>query len=241
MSAPYRPVTLDDSEQLLAMSYRLRYQTFCLERLFFSSDAYPTQLESDAFDSASVHVGVLNAEDELVGTARIILPTSAGFPLLRHCTLFPDQTVLTDPANRVVEVSRVCLKRRRHHPHEARAAAAPARESIFPRPTVFAPGRVSTDPFAALIKAVYQATKRLHATHWIVAVEKPLRRRIARYGLPFHLAGPEVDYFGPVAPYVLSLAELDQVIQSHEFPALDDVPAGLEPDYSAAPLSHSGA
>ena len=69
MSAPYRPVTLDDSEQLLAMSYRLRYQSFCLERLFFSKDEYPSQLESDTFDRASVHLGVLNAQDELVGTA----------------------------------------------------------------------------------------------------------------------------------------------------------------------------
>jgi len=241
MSGPYRPVTLDESAPLLAMSYRLRYQTFCLERLFFSKEAYPSQLESDAFDEWSVHVGVLNAENELVGTARIVRPNSAGFPLLRYCTLFPDQTVLTDPSNTVVELSRVCLKRHRNGSPERVTTPAGERASVHPRAMAYTPGRVSTDPFAALIKAVYHAAKRLRATHWIVAVEKPLRRRLSRYGLPFRLAGPEVDYFGPVAPYVLSLAELDDVIRTHEYPALDDVPGGVEPEYSPAPLSQTSA
>ena len=85
------------------------------------------------------------------------------------------------------------------------------------------------DLFTTLVKAIYQATKRLGATHWIIAIEKSLRRRIARYGLPFQLAGPEVDYYGLVAPYIMSLAELDQVILGRQFSSLDDFSVGLEP------------
>lgn len=231
-SAPYRPVALDESAQLLAMSYRLRYQSFVLERLFFSQDNYPRQLESDSFDQASVHVGVLDAHDALVGTARIVRPNGEGLPLFRHCHLYPNDTTVADPANTVVELSRVCLNDR----WDRRAAPrpiAPAEERRA-RPLVPSspePGRESNDPFAALIKGVYHATKRLHVTHWIVAVEKALRRRLTRYGLPFRVAGPEADYHGPVEPYVLSLAELDNVILSRKYPALNDITVGLEPEY----------
>jgi N-acyl amino acid synthase of PEP-CTERM/exosortase system len=232
MSAPYRPVTLDDSAQLLAMSYRLRYQSFCLERLFFSKDAYPGGLETDTFDRASVHLGVLNADDKLVGTARVVTPNSAGLPLFRYCTLFPDDTTLAEPSNTVVELSRVCLNPRWSGLLPYKEMALPEdRVTIRTPRTAPQPGRESNDAFATLIKGLYQVTKRLHATHWIIAVEKALRRRIARYGLPFSVAGPEVDYHGPVAPYVMSLAEFDEVILTRKYPALDDFPVGLEPEY----------
>lgn len=231
MSAPYRPVTLDESAQLLNMSYRLRYQSFCLERLFFSKEQYPAELESDVFDRTSVHVGVLNAQDELVGTARVVMPNSAGLPLLQHCTLFPHETTLADPSNTVVELSRVCVNRRWNRATEKARALSKESASAKSPSSVLEPGHESVDAFAALIKGMYQVTKRLHGTHWIIAVEKALRRRISRYGLPFRAAGPEADYYGPVAPYVMSLAELDDVIRSREYPVLDDFPVGLEPEY----------
>jgi len=235
MSGPYRPVTLDDS-------YRLRYQSFCLEQLFFNKDNYPSQLETDVFDRAAVHVGVLDATNELVGTARVVPPNSAGLPLFRYCTLFPGDTTVADPANTVVELSRVCLTRRSNRAMADGDDTGPGE----PPPEVLlsqAPGsgHGSHDAFATLIKAMYHATKRLHGTHWIIAVEKALRRRIARYGLPFRLAGPEVDYYGPVAPYVMSLAELDDVIRARLYAALDDFPVGLEPEYWPSPLVPTSA
>jgi N-acyl amino acid synthase of PEP-CTERM/exosortase system len=85
--------------------------------------------------------------------------------------------------------------------------------------------------FIALVKATYQASKRLGATHWIVAMEKPLLRRTARLGVPFRVAGPEVDYYGAVAPYILNLAELDQMILGQRFAMLEDFLHGLEPEF----------
>ncbi len=235
MSGPYRPVILDNSEQLLAMSYRLRYQTFCLERLFFGKDQYPRQLETDTFDLASAHVGVLDADDDLVATARVVTRGPAGLPLMRHCTLFPTDTTLDDPANLVVELSRVCLSRGWNR--RSGGALPDERTAGGPLPSARTPGRPATDPFSSLIKGVYQVTKHLRATHWIVAVEKALRRRLQRYGLPFHQAGPEVDYYGPVAPYILSLAEFEEVIRSRKYPALDGISVGLEPEYWPSPLA----
>lgn len=241
MSAPYRPVTLDDSAPLLAMSYRLRYQSFVLERLFFRKENYPSQLESDSFDRASVHVGVLNSRNELVGTARIVTSNGAGLPLFRYCTLFPEETTVSDPSNTVVELSRVCLNRRSNR-RGALGPIAPADvRALSALPSAPEPGHESNDPLATLIKGMYQATKRMHATHWIIAIEKSLRRRIVRYGLPFRQVGPEVDYFGPVSPYVMSLADLDDVIRTGDYPVLDDFAVGLEPDYWPSSLSQINA
>ena len=228
MSPTFRPVTIDDSPHLLEISHRLRYQTYCVERRFLNAEDYPNQLESDAFDRDSVHVGVLDADDELVGTARIVKPNSAGLPFLLHCTLFPLETTFAQLGNTVVEISRVCINRRytRRRSDVFSDAPEPA-ESEHAIPS-HDRRRERDDVFVTLVKALYHATKRLGATHWIIAIEKSLRRRIARYGLPFQLAGPEGDYYGCVAPYIMSLAELDQVIHGRQFASLDSFPIGLE-------------
>ena len=228
MSATFRPVTIDDSPHLLEKSHRLRYQAYCLERRFLRAEDYPNQLEFDEFDRDSVHVGVLDAEGELAGTARIVKPNSAGLPLFLHCTLFPLETTFAESGNTVVEISRVCINRRYTRRRADVFSDAPGARGIqmstrFPR-TSGATER--DDVFVTLVKALYHATKRLGATHWIIAVEKSLRRRIARYGLPFQLAGPEVDYYGLVAPYIMSVAEFDQVIHGRQFASLDDFPIG---------------
>jgi N-acyl amino acid synthase of PEP-CTERM/exosortase system len=230
MSGVFRPLTIDDSPQLLESSYRMRYQAYCLERRFLRAEDYPNQLECDEFDRVSVHVGVLDAEDTLVGTARIVKPTSLGLPVFLHCTLFPHETVVAEVGSTVVEVSRVCISRR-YHRRRADPLFAPPEdlESDVHATPAYERRNARCDVFATLVKALYHATKRLGATHWIVAVEKPLRRRIAHYGLPFWLAGPDAEYYGSVAPYIMSIAELDRVIDGRRFAALDDFPDGLKP------------
>lgn len=232
MTGAFRPVTIDDSPQLLETSHRLRYQAYCLERRFLRAEDYPNQLEFDDFDRDSVHVGVLGAEGQLAGTARIVKPNSAGLPAFRHCSLFSADTTLAGEGNTVVEISRVCINRRyTRRRAEGTCEGSQAVESgDYERPEC---GR-RDDVFATLVKAVYHATKRLGATHWLIAIEKPLRRRLARYGLPFELAGPEVDYYGRVAPYIMNMAEFDRVIIGRQFAALDDfalaMPPGLWPE-----------
>lgn len=85
--------------------------------------------------------------------------------------------------------------------------------------------------FIALIKATYHASKRLGVTHWIVAMEKSLLRRTARLGLPFRVAGPEVDYYGLVAPYIMTLAEFDQMVLGGHFALVENFFHGLEPEF----------
>ena len=229
MSGTFRPLTIDSSPQLLETSYRMRYQAYCLEHRFLCAEDYPHQLECDEFDRDSVHVGVLDAGNELVGTARIVKPNRLGLPVFLHCTLFPHETTLAEVGNMVVEISRVCISRRYSRRRTDQGFDRPEAVQADAHAIPFERRQERGDVFVTLVKALYRATKRLGATHWIVAVEKPLRRRIAHYGLPFRLAGPDVDYYGSVAPYIMSIAELDKVIHGRQFASLDDFPDGLEP------------
>jgi N-acyl amino acid synthase of PEP-CTERM/exosortase system len=218
-ATPYfhaRPI--DESPELMEQSYSLRFQVYCKERNFLPAAEYPNGLEKDAFDRHSVHIGVLDAWDELVATARVVNLTKAGLglPLFRHCRVFANETELIDPDNRVVEISRLSMSRRYRR-----------------RPVDDVPERrdVRRHAFLALLKGIYQATKRMDATHWAAATERSLQRLVEQYGFPFRAIGPQTDYGGPVAPYLMRLAEFDQVILSGRIPALDDFPVGLEAEF----------
>ena len=44
--------------------------------------------------------------------------------------------------------------------------------------------------------------------YWYAAMERPLARVLAQMGFAFKQVGPASDYFGPVAPYLADLREL---------------------------------
>lgn len=232
MSLTFQARGIDDNPLLLAQSYRLRYQVYCVERHFLRAEDYPDKLESDTFDRHSIHVGAVDAQGELAATARIVKPNNAGLPLFHHCTLFPHVTALKEFGNTVVEVSRVSISRhyarRRDDPPcgaavvsgaDARASASPAVERR----------QRHAEPFLTLLKAVIYGAKGVRATHLIGATDAALHRWLVHYGFPYRAAGPETEYYGRVAPYIMSLVELDQVILGRQFTALDGFPVGLDP------------
>jgi N-acyl amino acid synthase of PEP-CTERM/exosortase system len=233
MTGTFRPVMLDDSPTLLEKSYRLRYQVYCLERKFLCADDYPGHLETDRFDRDSVHVGVLDVEGDLVGTARLVKAGGDGLPLLRHCILFPEVTTLGDVGNRVMEVSRVSISR-----HFARRQGDPPFGAVAEAvvdPVVSAlharqRRQHRAEPFLTLLKAIIYGAKRAGATHLIGATDAALHRWLLHYGFPYRLSGPDAEYYGQIAPYIMSLAEFDEIVLSRHFAVLDDFPVGMDPE-----------
>ena len=51
-----------------------------------------------------------------------------------------------------------------------------------------------------VLKALYEETKRIGATHWLTAMQEPLRQQLAQQGFPFRAFGPESEYYGVVVP-----------------------------------------
>lgn len=229
---------IDDTPTLLQQSYALRYQVYCLERAFLHAENYPDHLEVDAFDSQSLHVGTMNLQGHLVGTARLVRAGAAGFPLFHYCMIFPDETELYRPGITVVEVSRLSVgrnyrRRQDDGPYGAQGAAP------FNMATERREGdtRLGGELVVSLYKALYQMSKRRGITHWLAAIEKSLYRLLTKYAFPLRLIGPEIDYFGPVAPYLMNLSEFDHVILSHRKPLLDDFLVGLEPEFRPRPVT----
>ena len=83
--------------------------------------------------------------------------------------------------------------------------------------------------FLTLVKAIMQGAKRAGATHLIGATDAAFHRWLVHYGLPYRISGAEVDYYGPVAPCIMSLHELDEVILGGQYASLDGFPVGWDP------------
>jgi phenylacetate-CoA ligase len=227
---PFTGQVLDDVPALLTQSYRLRYEVYCQDRHFLAAERYPDGLETDAFDRHSVHVGVVNSQGEVVATARLIEWSDAGLPIFDHCTLFPGERPLQDPSRRVVEVSRLAISR----DYNRRAGDdfyGLQGSTTHPRGT---DRRAGGAIVLALYRALYQASKRRGFTHWVVATERSLQRLVAKYGFPFRLIGPETDYYGLVAPYIMDLRDFDAVILRGGNALLGEFLEGLEPEFRPA-------
>jgi N-acyl amino acid synthase of PEP-CTERM/exosortase system len=227
-SSPYfTGLVVDDHPELLQASYGLRYQVYCLERRFLSADRYPDQVETDEFDKHSIHMGVINAQRELAATARLIQLTSDGLPSFDHCTFYDGVNVLRDLDCRVIELSRLSVSRaynRRAGDGHFGLGSAPPRAEGGER-------RSGGVLVMTLYKAIYQTSKRRGIAYWMGTMERSLQRMVARSGFPFRQIGPDTDYYGPVAPYLLELAELDAILLSGRFRALHDFMDGLEPEF----------
>lgn len=203
--AGFTTVGVDDDPVLLAETYRLRYQVYCVERAFLSASDFPQELEQDNFDRFSKHFATIDEAGRVVGTIRLVYPSVLGLPLFRRCSLFPGETELFDPRNCVAEISRLSVVRK-HRPN----------------------GFGGNGALYSLYRGVYHHAKRTGMTHWVIATEASLQRALTSYGFPFRQIGPEVDYWGPVAPYLMDLSVLDRILVSGRAPKLDGFLNGLD-------------
>jgi N-acyl-L-homoserine lactone synthetase len=199
---------IDSDQRLMDASFRLRYQVYCIERGFLSAEEYPDGRECDEFDRHSLHLGVVDAQGALLATARLVKVNMIGLPLFRHCQIYARESELYQESNRVAEISRVCVSRELRQRGIGGASVA-----------------------ITLYRAIYQASKRNGFTHWLVATEPSLQRLLASLQVPFREVGPQTDYYGPVAPYLVDLSQWDQTILSGSLPALHSFLDGLEPEY----------
>jgi N-acyl amino acid synthase of PEP-CTERM/exosortase system len=222
----------DGPGQLLKMSYGLRYQVYCVERGFLPACDYLDGLESDEFDAHSLHFGVCNTAGELVATARLVQASHMGFPMQRHCVLF-DEMVGDIHEKNVVEISRLAVSRnyRRRKDDGLYGLRNPPGSTNGQTAAESQERRSSENAVFYLYQSIYQASKRAGITHWLAAMERALQRLLFMYGFPFRPIGPEADYFGPITPYIMALADFDRNILDRRIPLLANFLADLEPQY----------
>jgi N-acyl amino acid synthase of PEP-CTERM/exosortase system len=230
----------NDDSRLMDQCQHLRYQVYCVERGFLDPGDYPNDRESDAFDAQALHFLSRHCDNRSpAGTARIVPCTEHGLPMLQHCEFSPEHSGLLDTyaGNRYAEVSRLAVsksvrQRADDTPYGGlpRADRRPAADSAAHAEAVPA-WPAWPEIVAGLYKAVYQEAKRMELSGLLVAMERSLAVLLKRMHLVFEPVGPQVDYYGPVRPFVMdfALAEQRWITQSPETAAyLFD---GLEEQY----------
>src|SRR6185503_11371727 len=94
---------IDEVPLLLADSYRLRYQVYCLERGFLPPDACHDGMERDEFDAHAVHIAAFDPHSKMAGTVRMVRQSELGLPMFRYCSLFAHEERICAANPRMVE------------------------------------------------------------------------------------------------------------------------------------------
>ncbi len=239
---PYFDFTvLDDS--LVQQSYALRYEIYCEEQKFLSSESYPDKIETDEFDPRSIHIGAITRTDprRVIGALRIIKAGPLGFPMNHHCKY--DQNVIRRlgfdrseellNSTNVIEISRVVIspdyRRRANDGLYALSNDAQRRP-----PSQVGAERRSNRPviLLGLLKVVYQSSKRSGFNYWVVATERSLVRRVSKWQIVFEPIGPEIDYYGPVQPFFLEVADIERRMSQNIPDLMEEWLDGLEPEHT---------
>jgi N-acyl amino acid synthase of PEP-CTERM/exosortase system len=192
-------------------AFALRFAVYCCERAYLSAEDYPDGLEIDEYDERAAHFFSFDDAGELVGYVRLVRTDGAArFPLQNYCKTDADAKL--PPDHEAMEVSRLII---RQDYRRSRSGSVPNLENV-----VF--GRRNSDSSAVLLdlyRQMYAYSRERGVRYWYAAMERPLARALNSLNFKFRQVGPQADYFGPIAPYVADLRELEAEL-AHRRPAL---------------------
>lgn len=227
-----------DSDELLKEIYRVRYEVYCQECGFLSPADYPDGLEIDAFDAHSIHFAAL-ADGNVIGTSRLVMNSELGYPLNDHCKeISINESELSK--DKLVEVSRLALRKsfRRRQEDGIYAVESYLKKSeggiLAEKPedrTEQERKRQQPVVILGLYKAMYHESRRKGFTHWYAAMEKKLWYALKTFNFTFQEIGPQVDYYGPVTPFLGILVQLEKEVSSNSRELWGFLLDGLEKEY----------
>ena len=200
------------SDELKNEVYKLRYQVYCIENEFESSDLHPDGLEFDEYDQQSVHYLIRHRKTgDYAATTRLILPDANNpdklFPLELHCEIDNFAAMKSINRKNLGEISRFCVsktfKKRKNEGHTIAAIG-----SVWPNHVTLDERRtfphITLALIACFIKASYE-----HDIHYLYAVMEPsLLRFVSAWGINFTKIGPKVDYHGERCPGLIKISDL---------------------------------
>ncbi|MGF1630356.1 MAG: PEP-CTERM/exosortase system-associated acyltransferase [Kiloniellaceae bacterium] len=194
-------------------AFRLRYQVYCLDRGFEEADACPDGLERDQYDADALHCLLKDrAGRRAIGTVRLVKPAAGpswidGLPLAEYAHAESIDVLSRLPAGATAEISRFAIAR------AARDILRLSQEMTELRSDTRLRGAGQSEkllPYMSLglIRGLVRLSREHGVTHWCLAAEPSLLRRLRGFGLHFHNAGPLVDHRGLRQVCYADLAEL---------------------------------
>ncbi len=207
-----RGLSIQDRD--LRSALELRYQVYCVECSFLNPENYPDGVESDEHDDAAEHFYAFDSQDDLVGYVRLVRPDAEQrFPFQSHCITSADGVRLPAPG-RAAEISRLMLRcdYRRQRTNRLAAVASGQACAVFPGVRRDDASQV----LMTLYRQMYAYSRANDISHWYAAMERPLARSLKRMNIAFRSIGPQTDYYGPVAPYLASLQEVEAQVGTND-------------------------
>ena len=203
-----RLVPARDAETMRRI-HALRFSVYCVECGFLPAEQYRDGLECDLHDAGAAHFCAVGREGNLAGYVRLVKADAEGrFPFQGHCATLFDHVRLPDPRS-AGEISRLMVHERyRRRRGDTLAGitvedhAAPALERRNDSPQIM----------LSMFRQMYAYSVSNDIRYWYAAMERTLARALMRLGFAFNLIGPETDYYGPVAPYLADLRELESKV-----------------------------
>ncbi|MGD1876719.1 MAG: PEP-CTERM/exosortase system-associated acyltransferase [Kiloniellaceae bacterium] len=185
----------------IAEAFRLRYQVYCLDRGYESADSCLGGMEKDFYDEYALHSILREQTSEAVlGTVRLVLPPAgptwfAGMPLADYAPLEAIEAIKRLPRGTTAEVSRFAITR------SAREILKDSRSGSGYLSAIDESGTTVGEkllPYMSLglIRGLVRLSMLHGVTHWCLAAEPSLLRRLRSYGLHFQNAGPLVEHRG---------------------------------------------
>nr|AEQ20395.1 PEP-CTERM/exosortase system-associated acyltransferase [uncultured bacterium CSL11] len=225
---PYVPnfsfarLPLGAKSPLSTQVFELRYEVYCLECGFLDPEDYRNGIESDEYDDRSAHFTAHNLDHEMVGSLRLVhAPDSRGFPFEEHCNVLFENVTLP-PRDQCGEVSRLVV-RKTYRRRAGDTLAGIPQEFLRADAAVVPDGRVpgerrSNRPelLMGLYREMYRYSVECGIRYWYAAMERSLARALARFQFAFVPIGPQVDYYGPVTPYLADLRELEKKLGEND-------------------------
>jgi N-acyl-L-homoserine lactone synthetase len=236
---PFKVFVATEEKDLKAI-FRLRYHVYCIEWDFEKPDDHPDGIETDAYDEHSIHIGIKDDNDRVVGAMRLILDSSEGFPLEKSCELDFDKDTL--PRDKLAEISRLAISKDYRRRKEDKFIYGPDEErriigsfnynqnysSKFyyrrfddkDRDSYAAPRQSSShndrrsrhEILFQLYVKMYVECKKRSITHVYAVMGKGLLNLLRKQGLKnfFKPIGDAVDFHGIRTPFLGDIEKLEQ-------------------------------
>lgn len=195
---------------------QLRFQVYCVECDYLASADYPDGRESDECDAHSAHFAAMNERSEVAGYVRLVRPDAIQtFPFQTHCVQLLDGVNLP-PANESAEISRLMVSSR----YRRRRGDKLSGVTVDEHPISDEERRVSSPQILlCMYREMYQYSLQHGIRYWYAAMERYLATALKGMNFGFQQIGPYTDYYGPVAPFLGDLRQLEDGL-SQSAPAL---------------------
>lgn len=222
-------ILVADTNELKDEVFKIRYEVYCQELNYESTEKFPSFLEVDNYDEHSIHCLLKHRQSNTyTGCIRLVFPDTENpersLPLTRACQLELDLSQL--PPHSYGEVSRLAVRgqfRRR-----TGEAQTPGGLLIFPHQT--------NDPqekrgFPIIALSLYLAATCLGIETGMervfVLMEPRLARHLRYFGFYFTQIGDFVEFHGKRGPYQITTEEVLNGLPAHIVELMDIIRGDL--------------